>query len=160
MSYTRFKVNLHSIFGRMSKNCILEKGAISKIYNKHSTIWPNGWGELLVRICTVYLTVCSCHATYPFKREFPLYIRLNVKKLLSWNSRYIWSLSDWNRTRTHSHLVRKRSPNYLGKLTKWYSWIVNTYLYGTFYCMFLSCHVRLSEWIHTLYLSECQATSY
>ena len=25
--------------------------------------------------------------------------------------------------------------------------------------MFLSCHVRVSEWIHTLYLSECQGTS-
>ena len=24
------------------------------------------------------------------------------------------------------------------------------------YCMFLSCHVRLSEWMHTLYLPECQ----
>ena len=25
-------------------------------------------------------------------------------------------------------------------------------------CMFLSCHVRISKWIHTLYLSECQGT--
>ena len=25
-------------------------------------------------------------------------------------------------------------------------------------CMFLSCHVRVSEWIHTLYLPECQGT--
>ena len=25
-----------------------------------------------------------------------------------------------------------------------------------FNCMFLSCHVRVSEWIHTLYLPECQ----
>ena len=24
--------------------------------------------------------------------------------------------------------------------------------------MFLSCHVRVSEWIHTLYLPECQGT--
>ena len=24
--------------------------------------------------------------------------------------------------------------------------------------MFLACHVRVSEWIHTLYLSECQGT--
>ena len=25
-------------------------------------------------------------------------------------------------------------------------------------CMFLSFHVRISEWNHTLYLSECQGT--
>ena len=25
-------------------------------------------------------------------------------------------------------------------------------------CMFLSCHVPISEWIHSLYLSECQGT--
>ena len=25
--------------------------------------------------------------------------------------------------------------------------------------MFLSCHVRVSEWIHTLYLPECQGTN-
>ena len=24
--------------------------------------------------------------------------------------------------------------------------------------MFLSCHVRVSEWIHALYLPECQGT--
>ena len=28
----------------------------------------------------------------------------------------------------------------------------------TIYCVFLSCHVRVSEWIHTLYLPECQGT--
>ena len=28
----------------------------------------------------------------------------------------------------------------------------------SFVCMFLSCHVRVSEWIHTLYLPECQGT--
>ena len=25
-------------------------------------------------------------------------------------------------------------------------------------CMFLSCHIRVSEWIHTLKLAECQGT--
>ena len=28
----------------------------------------------------------------------------------------------------------------------------------TLYCMFLSCHVRVSEWIHTLELPECHWT--
>ena len=32
----------------------------------------------------------------------------------------------------------------------WLSCVVSTYLYGAFDCMFLSCHVRVSEWIHTL----------
>ena len=27
-----------------------------------------------------------------------------------------------------------------------------------FACMFLSCHIRVSEWIYTLYLPECQGT--
>ena len=27
-------------------------------------------------------------------------------------------------------------------------------------CMFLLCHVRVSGWIHNLYLPECQGTSY
>ena len=26
-------------------------------------------------------------------------------------------------------------------------------------CMFLSCHVRVWEWIHTLWLPECQGTN-
>ena len=39
------------------------------------------------------------------------------------------------------------------------SCVARTYLYGAFDCMLLSCHVRISEWIHTLYLPECQGTS-
>ena len=30
----------------------------------------------------------------------------------------------------------------------------------TLNCMFLSCHVRVSQWIHTLWLPECQGTPY
>ena len=33
---------------------------------------------------------------------------------------------------------------------------MSTYLYGGFDCMFLSCHVGLSEWIHTLWLPKCR----
>ena len=113
---------------------------------------------LWVRICTVHLTVCSCHVTYAFQSEFTLYICLNVKELLARSRREIWSLSDCNWTRTHNHLVDKRTLNHLAKLAKWLSCVVSTYLYGAFDCMFLSCHVRVSEWIHTLYLPECQGT--
>ena len=59
-------------------------------------------------------------------------------------------LSNCNWTRTHNHLVHKRTLNHLAKLAKWLSCVMSTYLYGAFDCMFLSCHVRVSEWIHTL----------
>ena len=62
-----------------------------------------------------------------------------------------------NWIRTHNHLVHKRTLNHLAKLVKWLSCVVSTYLYGAFDCMFLSCHVRVSEWIYTLYLPECQS---
>ena len=74
----------------------------------------------------------------------------NVKKLLAWSRRHIWSLSDSNWIWTHNHLVRKQTLNHLAKLAKWLSCVVSTYLYGAFDCMLLSCHVQVSEWIHTL----------
>ena len=36
------------------------------------------------------------------------------------------------------------------KLAKWLSCVLSTNLYGAFDCMFLSCYVRVSVWIHTL----------
>ena len=114
--------------------------------------------ELWVIICRVHLTVCCYHVTYAFQSESTLYICLNVKKLLARNKRNIWSLSDWNRTWTHNHLVCKWTLNYLAKLAKWLRCVVSTYLYGAFDCMLLSCHVRISKWIHTLYLPEFQGT--
>ena len=69
---------------------------------------------------------------------------LNVKELLAWSRRHIWSLSDSNGIRTHNHLVRKRTLNHLAKLAKWLSCLVSTYLYGAFDCMLLSCHVRMT----------------
>ena len=48
-------------------------------------------------------TVCSCHhVTYAFQSESTLYSWLNVKELLAWRRREIWSLSDCNWTRTQS----------------------------------------------------------
>ena len=55
-----------------------------------------------------------------------------------------------NWTRTQNHLVLKRTLNHLAKLAKRLSCVLSTYLYGAFDCMFLSCHVRVWEWIHTL----------
>ena len=97
----------------------------------------------------MHLTVCSCHVTYAFQSESTLYICLNVKELLARSRREIWSLSDCNWTRTHNYLVHKRTLNHLAKLARWLSCVVSIYLYSAFDCMFLSCHVRVSEWIHT-----------
>ena len=59
-------------------------------------------------------------------------------------------LCDSNRTRTHNHIVCKRTPNHSAKLAKCLSCVVSTYLYGVFDCVLLSCHVRISEGIYTL----------
>ena len=122
--------------------------------------WPNDWPQLWAIICTVHLTVYSCHVMYVFQRESTLYICLNVKELLAPNRRNISSLSDRNGTRTQNHLVHKRTLKHLVKLTKWLRWVVSTYLYGPFDCISLSSHVPISEWIHTLCLPECQETPY
>ena len=103
-------------------------------------------------------TVCSCHVTYAFQSESTLYSCLNVKEFLARSWRQIWSLSECNWTRTQKHLVRKWTLNHLAKLTKWLTCVLSTYLYGTFDCMFSSCQVRISDWIHTLYLRECQGS--
>ena len=65
---------------------------------------------------------------------------------------------DCNWTRTHNHVVHKRTLNHLAKLAKWLSWVVGAYLYGAFDCIFFSCHVHASVWIHTPQPSECQGT--
>ena len=104
---------------------------------------------MLVLICTMHLTVCSCHGTYAFQSQSTLYSCLNVTEILVQRRCEIWSLSDCNPTQTHNHLVHKRILNHLAKLAKWLSCVVSTHLYGTFDCMFLPCHVCVSEWIHT-----------
>ena len=68
------------------------------------------------------------------------------------------TMSDCNWTWTQNHLVFKGTLNHLAKLAKWLSCVMSTYLYGAFDCMFLSCHVHVSEWIHILWLAECQRT--
>ena len=64
------------------------------------------------------LIVCSYHVTYAFQSESTLYSSLNVKETLARNKRETWPLSDCNWTRTHNHLVRKRTHKHLAKLTK------------------------------------------
>ena len=112
---------------------------------------------LWILICTVHLTVRSYNVTCAFQSESTFSSCLNVKELLARNSHDIWSLSGCNGIRTYDHLSRKRTLNHLAKLTNWLSPVASTYLYGVFDCMFL-CHIRVSEWVLTLWLSECQGT--
>ena len=109
-------------------------------------------------IWTVHLTTCFCHVKYAFQSESTLYVCLNVKEILARNRRDNWSLSDCNGTQIHNHLVRKQRLNHLANLAWWLRCVVITYLYSTFDCIFLSCYVWISEWIHTLHLLECQRT--
>ena len=74
------------------------------------------------------------------------------------SSREFWSLSYWNGSRTYNHLVHQGTLIHLSKLVKRLSCLLSFYLYGPFDCMFLSCHVCISEWIHTLQLPDCEGT--
>ena len=175
MSRTHFRLNTHSIFASISTNSLLETCAISEVQvtptwleptttyfvNEHPTIWSNwanDWAELWASNCAVHLTVCACHIIYLFQSEFTLYICLNVKKLVPPNRRDIPSLCDCDGTQTNNYLVRKWKLKYLAKWTKGLSWVVNTYLYDASEFVFFWCYVRISEWMHNLYLPECQRT--
>ena len=73
------------------------------------------------------MNVCYYHVTYAFQSESTLYSCLNIKELLTWNWRDIWSLSDSSENRTQNQLVSKRTVNHLAKLTKWLSCVLSTY---------------------------------
>ena len=94
-----------------------------------------------------------------FHSESTFYICLKFKELLPRKRSNIWKLSECNATWIHNHLVQKPTLNYLAQLTKWLSWVESTYMYGPFDCMFLSCHVRVPESIHTISFPGCQGTS-
>ena len=58
---------------------------------------------------------------------------------------------------TKGKLIVKYEWIYIGEI--WSKWICNYHYLQTLSTkVFLSCHVRISEWIHTLYLLECQGT--
>ena len=107
-------------------------------------------------ISTMNLTVCYYHVTHAFESEYTLYSSLIVKDLLARRMRKIFSLSHCKWTWIHNYLVPKQTLNLFPELTKYLISDVTTYLYGTFDCMLLSCHVQVSEWICTLQFSECQ----
>ena len=43
------------------------------------------------------------------------------------------------------------------QIVKWENLVIGIKIFN---CMFLSCHICVSEWIHTLYLPECQGTPF
>ena len=106
----------------------------------------------------MHLIVCSYHATYAFQSESKLYSCMNVKELLAQTRHEVSILSNSNWIRINKHLVHKRTLNHLAKFPKWLSCVVSTYLYNAFDCIFISCHVRVSELIYTLQLAKCQGT--
>ena len=126
---TRLWVNPHSTVAWLLRNYLLEAGAKSEgevtvtgleprstyFLNEHSTIWPN-WSNdravFWVLICTVHLTLCSCHVTYVFESESNLYSCLNVKEVLVGSRRDIRMWNDCNWTRTQNHIVLKRTLNH------------------------------------------------
>ena len=106
--------------------------------------------------CCEYLSV-RCIWLYVFimlpnvlQTKATLYSCLNVKKLFARKRRNFRSLSDCKGIWTNNHIVHKRTLDHLVTLVKRLSCVVSTYQYGGFECMFLPCHVRVSDWIHIL----------
>ena len=117
------------------------------------------WLSCVVKTCLYGAFDCMFASFHiPFQRESTLFTCLNIKKLFAKRRRKISSLSDCNWTRSLYHLHHRQTPNDSPKLASWLSFFVSTYKHGVFDCMFLSCHVRASEWIHTLCLPEWQET--
>ena len=105
------------------------EAATLKLINKVSTIWPNWQNHWVVSwnsISAVHLTVCYYYIACAIESQSTLYIFLNLKEHHAPNRCNIWSLSDSNGTQTHNHLARKRTLNYLTKLSKWWAvfWIL------------------------------------
>ena len=111
----------------------------------------------LVITVTFYKEIDLCKiAVYSAPSQHLLQNCINAfeEKLFFYATIVLWKkviLNDCNWTRTHNHLVYKPTLNHLSKLAfKWLSCVVGTYLYSAFGFMLLSCHVHVSEWIHTL----------
>ena len=127
-----------------------ENQPIKMRVSHYSNIWRLNQKYRRINLKGTWLIVCSYHITYAFQSESTFYSCLNVKEFLARNRREIWSLSDCNWTQTHNHFARKQAISHLAKLAKWLYCVVSIYLYGTFGFMFLSYHVRVPEWIHSL----------
>ena len=96
-----------------------------------------------------------------FQENDSRYVELSPQLELSHLSRD--SLSYWNATvdlfrrflsltnrQNYAHRFASAFSFSYKQAKLWLSCVVNTYLYGAFDCIFLWCHVRVSEWIPTL----------
>ena len=116
----------------------------------------------MIELCCEYLSV-RCIWLYviimsrtSFRVNPHSIVCLNVKELLAWSRRHIWSLSDSNGIRTHTHLVRKRTLNHLTKPTKWLSSVVSTYLHtGLFFGVANSEFGRGPRWSSPKFAGAC-----
>ena len=125
--YAKFKFVLNKIFSKLY--LINKQGIYLNDQTSTDKILPSV--NIKVILKTVHANVCRLQ--WPIDKLF----KPNIN-------------SDCNWTRILNHLARKRTLNHLAKLAKWLNCVLSTYLYSAFDCMFLSCHVRVSEWIHTL----------
>ena len=70
-----------------------------------------------------------------------------------------FKISDSNGIRTHHHLVCTRTLNkHRIFFIKWLRCVERIYLYSAFGYLLLLYHVRVSHWIYTLKIPECQGT--
>ena len=71
------------------------------------------------RCCVVITYMYGAFDVFMSRTSFRVILHsivfLNVKELLAWSRRYIWSLSDSNGTGNYNHSVCKRTLNPLGK---------------------------------------------
>ena len=171
ISQTHFTVNPHSIFPLISRNSFVETGAIPvKLLQRdpnQQLLIPKRTLNNLAKLITRLSFIVSTFLYGPFdcmlvssnvgiSEWFHTLYFPECQELLARNRRDISTLTYFNRSRIHNHLVRKRTLNYYAKLAKWVSFVVSTYPYVAFDCILISCHLRISEWIHTLYLLEFQ----
>ena len=98
----------------------------------------------------VHLTVCFYHVTHTFQSEFTIYGCLNVKELLAWNRRKIWSLSYWSWTWNHKHLVCKWTLNHLA------NWPNN---WSVLWVLICTLHLTVCSY-HVMYAFQSESTLY
>ena len=140
--------------GKFQGSKWLQLDSNAEPFSSWTNTQPFGQTDQMIELRSDYLSV-RCIWLYLIMSRTSF--RVNPRSIVAWMSRNSLLeagaksevLSDGNWTRTQNHLVRERTLNHLAKLTKWLSCVLITYLYGAFGCI-LSCHVRVSEWIHTL----------
>ena len=109
------------------------------------------WSSFVVNICLYSVFICmflSCSVRFS---EWIQTLQLpecqdTLCSKQAWYLKFRWLPLNLE----SQHLVHQRTLNYLATLAKWLSCVVSSYQYTAFDCMFLSCHVGVSDWIHTL----------